>query len=289
MKEFIKAEGITTRIRMMRTAGHTGAFLLVEGDDDAIFFREFVDRTCRVQIGYGKDKVETAIGILDGENFLGVLGIVDADADILEGKTRFSPNLIWTDLRDIEMMFIRSRALDRLLDRFANPEFISPHEVRTRILAVATPIGYWRWLSFRKNLALDFKTIELKDFVDEKTLILDEGAFLRRLEEVMKKPRFCLDVHVEDLQTLKTLHSDPWHLCRGHDVVQILGIGLRRVFSKAPGESKSKNKPSELEREHLEKILSGFFHREDFFATALAGAISNWEAQTGFVVLERAA
>lgn len=176
MKEFIKAEGITTRIRMMRTAGHTGAFLLVEGDDDAIFFRDFVDRTCRIQIGYGKDKVETAIAILDRENFLGLLGIVDADADILEGKTPFSPNLIWTDLRDIEMMFIRSRALDRLLDRFANPELMSPDDVRTQILTVGTPIGYWRWLSFRKNLALDFKILDLSDFIDEKTLKLDAHA-----------------------------------------------------------------------------------------------------------------
>jgi hypothetical protein len=289
MKEHIKAEAIATRIRMMRLGGHAGAILLVEGDDDAKLFTEFVDKHCRIQIGHGKPKVETALTILNTEHFAGVLAIVDADFEFLDGKTPSTSNLIWTDLHDIEMMLIRSNALERVLREYGEPALVEKQDVRVQLLGAGEPIGYWRWLSSRNGLSLVFADLEFDAFIEHKTLQLDEYALRRAIEEKTKKPKHQLDSHETDITALRSHEPDSWHLCCGHDVVEILAIGLRRVFSKTPGDSTNKNKPYEIKGEQLEKLLRLAFHRSDFDCTLLAAAISTWETQSGFVVLKKAA
>ncbi len=278
-----------TQIRMMREAGHSGAFLLVEGEDDAKFFAEFVEKRCHIQIGYGKLKVEAALAILDTENFRGVLAVVDADFEVLDGKTPAGVNLIWTDVHDVEMMMIRSQALERVLREFAEPTLIAGKDIRSQLLEVATPIGYWRWLSSRKGLSLVFEGLEFENFIHQKTLQLNEDELRRAIAIRTSKPRFYLDTHAAELESLRSCNPDPWHVCCGHDVVEVLAIGLRRVFSKVSGDSANKTKPAEIRGEQLEKSLRLAFHPVDFFSTDLATKILQWEARSGFVVLGKAA
>src|SRR5438105_471262 len=101
---------------MLRTQ-HSGAFLLVEGVDDARFFTTRTDsRRCRLVLAGGRENVLGAIAVLDRASFKGALGAVDADFDrIIGAGTAPAPNLAVTDTHDLEMMLIQSPALERLL------------------------------------------------------------------------------------------------------------------------------------------------------------------------------
>src|SRR5215468_7650264 len=63
------------------------SFLFVEGDTDRNFYRRFTDSNkCQITIAYSKSTALQVVSILEKETFPGILAIVDADFDILEGK-----------------------------------------------------------------------------------------------------------------------------------------------------------------------------------------------------------
>ncbi len=71
----------------------TITFLLVEGSDDEHFYSTYVNTTsCRVVMTRGKENVQTILSILEKEGQRGILAIVDADFDVLEGKLPATPN-----------------------------------------------------------------------------------------------------------------------------------------------------------------------------------------------------
>src|SRR5947207_15608987 len=73
------------------------SFLIVEGDKDNKLYEEFVDiNRCSIIVADGKERVIEVLKLLEGESFAGVLAIVDADFDFLEGKLFDSLNLLQT-------------------------------------------------------------------------------------------------------------------------------------------------------------------------------------------------
>src|SRR5260370_1220949 len=114
MLSSLKPHHIANEIRLKRTQ-HLGSFLLVEGSDDSRFLKRFVDsRQCQVVVAHGKDTLIRAIGILENQNVGGVLGVIDADFDRLEGTAPSSTNIVSAECHDIEAMLIRSPAFDAI-------------------------------------------------------------------------------------------------------------------------------------------------------------------------------
>jgi hypothetical protein len=70
------------------------SFLLVEGHTDGNFCQNFTDiKKCQIVIAYSKSTAIQVLSILEKEAVPGILAIVDADFDMLEGKSPHSPNL----------------------------------------------------------------------------------------------------------------------------------------------------------------------------------------------------
>lgn len=159
----LKPDRIANRIRLLRTQSqYTGSFLIVEGDTDARVWTNLVHSTkCRVENAYNKDKAVQVLNILEQGNFAGVLAVVDADFDILEGTVPLSPNLLFTDTHDLETMLLKSPALEKVLLEHGSEDKIKSFgkDIRQTLLESAKIIGYLRWASLKFDYCLKFEDL----------------------------------------------------------------------------------------------------------------------------------
>ena len=274
MREFLTDDRFANQLRLRRSI-FSGTFLLVEGSSDRTFYERFVDRTaCQIEVVSGKpsSKLRTiaVLDILEKSSFLGVVGIVDADFDRLETSPYTSPNLLRTDTHDLETMLLNSPALDKLLAEFGSSEKITKFgDVRAALVATGMSIGYLRWISQCDELNLTFNDIKFTKFIDEQSLQIDE---LKLIQEVKNKSQ-ALSLDNQKLQqrlaNQKKDSYDPWQVCCGHDLVEILSLSLRKVIGTM--------KPTDIESDSLERALRLAYEEAYFRKTHLYVAIQQWE------------
>ena len=251
MREHLSVDRDINAIRLRRST-FSGTFVLVEGSSDKIFYERFFDKVTCVLISISgkpssKLRVVAVLGILEKSSFQGILAIVDADFDHLKVSSHSSHNLIRTDTHDLETMLLNSSALDKVITEFGSEEKIVKfdRDVRTALLEAGMPIGYLLWISQLDELNLTFDGIIFSKFVDDRTLQIDEFKLIQEVKN--KSQAFALKG--EDLQqrltNQKSCNYDPWQVCCGHDLVEILSLGLRRAIGSARG---SDIEPNSLER-----------------------------------------
>jgi hypothetical protein len=98
--------------------------------------------------------------------------------------------------------------------------------VRDALLSIGLHFGLLRWLSRRAGWPYPFGDSGPARFVNQVTWTIDTG----RLEsDVVASGAYP---SVPDLRAaLGALPTgDPWSICQGHDLVAILGLGLRKVL-----------------------------------------------------------
>ena len=275
---------IVNTARMMRTQ-YTGTILIVEGSTDARVYGRLVNETkCRLIPATGKDKAISALKLLENGGFDGVLTIVDADFQRLNGTEPNSPNLLLTDSHDLETMILHSDALDHVLSEFGSAREIEKlgRPIRDVLLEGGLPIGYLRWLSSptKDNLSLKFNELSFDAFVDEQTLRVSIDNLIRELKINSRDSTLDENATKLKIMTLGGEGHDPWQICSGHDLVQILSIGLRNIFGNPRGES--------VTMEVVDGILRVAYNHSHFRLTRLHNSIKGWEtANPTFRVLKR--
>lgn len=277
MRDLLSVDRVANQIRLRRST-YQGTFLLVEGTSDKTFYERFVDKSeCQLVSVSGKPssklRVISVLKILEESNFQGVLAIVDADFDRLTTPTyQKSANLLYTDSHDLETMLINSPAFDKVISEFASQEKISQfnQDIRLVILESAVPIGYLRWISLGDGLNLAFENITFSKFIDEKTLRIDKLKFIGEVKK--KSQNFSLKD--EDLQQQlmdkNNGDRDPWQICCGHDLVEILSFGLRKTIGS--------NQATDVEPISLERNLRLAYEAVYFQGTQLYSHICTWES-----------
>ncbi|MCC5635924.1 DUF4435 domain-containing protein [Nostoc sp. CHAB 5844] len=277
MREFLTVDRVANYIRLRRST-FTGTFLLVAGSSDKIFYQRLVDElACELVDTSGKPSSrQNAINILEileKSNFQGVLAVVDADFDRLKSLVSSSSNLLYTDTHDLETMLIQSPALDKILAEFGSEEKIAQfkRDVRLALLEIGMSLGYLLWISQSDGLNLTFEGITFSKFIDEQTLQINE---LQMIREVKNKSQ-AYTLKDEDLQqrltNQKSNNHDPWQVCCGHDLVQILSVGLRKALGS--------NKAADVEPNSLERSLRLAYEEIYFCKTQLYFNIRTWESQ----------
>jgi hypothetical protein len=277
MREYLTPEREANAIRLRRST-FSGTFLLVEGSSDRIFYERFVDKVACVSISISgkpssKLRVIAVLSTLEKSNFQGVLAVVDADFDRLEVYSHSSPNLIRTDTHDLETMLLNSSALEKVIAEFGSEEKIVKlgRDVRTVLLEAGMPIGYLLWISQLDELNLTFEGITFSKFIDDQTLQIDE---LKLIQEVKNKSQ-AFALKSEDLKqrltNQKSDSHDPWQVCCGHDLVEILSLGLRKAIGSA--------KTSDVEPNSLERSLRLAYEETYFCKTQVYLSIYSWESK----------
>ncbi len=276
MREYLSVDRDTNAIRMRRST-FSGTFLLVEGSSDKSLYERFVDRTtCVLVVISGKPsskyRVIEVLGALQKPVFHGILAIVDADFDRLQGFLDDNPNLFRTDLHDLETMLINSPALDKVIAEFGSEDKITGFgkDIRTVILEDGVIIGCLRWISKMDGLNLTFDGIKFSNFIDDKTLRIDQSKLIQEVKN--QSQAHSLDD--KDLQkkmiSQKDNNHDPRQVCCGHDLVEILSLGFR----KAIGTSQA----SDVKPNILERSLRLAYEEVYFCETELYLSIRSWES-----------
>jgi hypothetical protein len=271
MREFITPDRIANQIRMRRSS-HKGSFLIVEGRNDKLVYERFIDRTnCEFSIASGKENAVAAIRILEQDNFAGVLAIVDADFCRLEGTLPSSSNLLLTDEHDLEMMLLKSLALEKVISERGSEDKINKfgQNIRLTLLESGKRIGYLRWVSLKDNLFLKFEELSFSKFIDKATLVIDTGKLIKAVKDHSQKLALREQDIQKSIETLEKTARDPWQLCCGHDIICILSIGLSKVWGSW--------KTNEIRPDILERELRLAYEDSYFRSTQLYQLIQQWE------------
>lgn len=281
MREFLTADRHANAIRLRRST-FSETFLLVEGRTDQTFYERFIDKTtCELMSISGKPSskllIINVLGILEKDNFDGILAIVDADFDHLETSPPTNPNLIRSDTHDLETMLINSRAFDKVIREFGSQEKITKfgRDIRTALLEAGMPVGYLLWVSQRDGLNLTFEKIKFSNFIDKKTLEIDEIKLIQEVHNKSQNKPQAVILKKEDLQqritNQKSSNPDPWQVCCGHHLVEILSLSLREAIGSA--------NVDDVKPENLERSLRLAYEETYFCKTLIYLSICTWESQ----------
>lgn len=218
------------QIRLRRDA-FAGVFLVVEGYTDKLVYGNFVNpKTCEFVISDGKEQALNTIKILDNDKFTGVLAVVDADFDRLENNLPESPNILLTDDHDLEVMILKTPALEKVIKERGSEEKTKDNNIREILLKIGQEIGYLRWVSQKYNLSLRFENLDLGRFIKKDTLSIDCSELIKAIKNHSQKPLLVDNDILEKMRELRNNEHDPWQVCCGHDIMEILSLALCRAW-----------------------------------------------------------
>lgn len=211
---------IANHVRLSR--GHReGTIILVEGRDDRLFLSKFINnQLSKIIVVENKENVMETITILEGENFPGVLGLVDADFDNVTSPPQKRANIVSTSVHDLECVLLRSRCLEAVIAEFGSEDKLNQFDgdVRKRLLQAAKPIGNLRLHSHREGLGLRFDNIRYSRIILRESLETD----LDMLADEVRKQSNRLDISrgelIEGVRAVEELAYDPWQICVGTDM-----------------------------------------------------------------------
>jgi len=285
MRQFIDAYSIANTVKMNRSR-HSGAIVIVEGSSDVRVYRRFFDeKTCLVIPALGKANATGALKMLESEQHRGILVIIDSDFWQLDNIVPDSPNLFTTDTHDLETMIIASPAFEKVLDEFCSEKKrrSSGETIRMILLEIGKPLGLFRWISssHQENMSLRFKNIDFRKFIriEGERVSVNIQRLVREVRTNTTNFMYNEREIVEKLrELLRADRHDPWHVCRGHDLVNILAFLLREVF----GNRRAKN----LTQDTISALLRLSYEYRFFRETKLYRSIREWEgANEGDTVL----
>lgn len=273
---------------MSRKAGVKSSFLIVEGVTDPRFYEKFIDNNnCQIIVAGKKDNVEEIIQTFYQRGFNGAIGIVDADFMHLEAEAYDNTNILLTDSHDLETLLINSKALENILYEYAdwetyNSVFTSRSFIplREALLNSAKFIGYILWASLKHKANLKFSEIDYNNLVSKPLLEIQFDDAFNHIVSISPNHKIKdIDDFKDKILELINGDHDLWQVCRGHDLTEILCIGLKEVFGSYNSRS--------LIRGSLEGALRIAYERKYFYTTRLYGKIIDWEKDNqSYVVLK---
>lgn len=231
---------LQVEIHFMR-AGHKGSFLVVEGDTDFCLYRKFVIKSeCEVIPAYGcedKGAKDTILELITRmHRFKGIIGIVDSDFSKIDGELVEDPNVVMTDTHDVETLIIKSPALEQVFDVYVDRAKLKQFETTAGknivdiLLTNAQYIGLFVWYNNKKKLYLNFKGIDFLKFIDKNSLSINIQRLIETVYDNSGKIPRNKEKILCDLKKMGNKDYDKWHLCRGHDLAEILYIGIKYIF-----------------------------------------------------------
>ncbi|MDY0387868.1 MAG: DUF4435 domain-containing protein [Methanolobus sp.] len=285
MREQITSHRIANHVRMRRQVS-LNSILLVEGRTDKRIFADIVDEDhCDIVYAVYKDKLLSALSILEKSGEKGILGIVDADYWHVNqiSPQRYSDNLLSTDSHDMDTMILASQALEKLLSEYATEFKLQSlgRPIREILLESGAAIGYIRWASRKYNLNIDFKFLNFYKFVDTKNLKINKNRLYRELKSKTSNRDMNDAMVKKHINGLVKLNADQWNICQGHDLVEILTIGLKEIFGN--------HAKDHVDSDIVSRNLRLAYNLSHFSDTKLYTSIKAWEGTNSkFRILLRA-
>jgi hypothetical protein len=260
------------------------SFLFVEGEDDEKFWNGHIAEKCHIvfvtnfvnnnQKKTGKLQVIENIRLLNTSksNIKGYLGIVDNDFDSLLGIQQEN-NICVTETHDLETLLLSfSDVFKKLLSEYGDSQEITDFEkvinknIHDYLIELALRFAKIEWIKRNTVPDLDIKNIHPRNSINSKWNI-DEDK-LNSL--ILEKGIDINSVKSKEINR-KIERTDPYLLCNGHTVVDILSLAFDSQYGAVLGKNRratSDNIASSI-RLAIDKI--------ELYQTQLCQAIFNWQ------------
>lgn len=284
IEEHITTERIANAI--MQNTTFKGHYLIVEGTKDSKLYGRFLNhQEIVIKEAFGKQKVKKVIQILTARGFDRKIGIIDADFSRITEEDIEINGIFITDDHDIEVMVIKTKALDDVLHLFCSnlkiKEFKKNHRVsvKDKIFELGKKVGYLKLANKIFDLGLIFKPeklggnqIKYKNFISDKTLnyLGDEKLIDTVFNYSINKSTNIQDKIIisKKLSKIKGNEYPIEQLVNGHDLTNVLFILMKKVLSSKKKELYDSNS--------VEYFLTLAYQFDDYKMTYLYKNIKNW-------------
>ena len=291
MTKVINPNSIANRVRLLRNESFRehrkhNTMVLVEGDDDIYFYQNLLDKSkCYFICSFGKENAIGAINILSKTNFVGVIAIVDNDFDNIFSISSMPESVFCTDKHDIETMILSSPALEKYLSHLipaAKSRYLIHYaeEVRKLLIDIGSFIGQLRGISHIESLFINFKRINFERLINS-NLELEKDSLIEQLQNHNNNQK--VNELVNSLEKYLELDIDPWIICQGHDLLNILVLILPKTLTKFYSKDETDKKKLEGIRVNLnnnnwtKKSLLMCYETLFFQETNIYSSLQHWE------------
>jgi hypothetical protein len=260
---------------LMTRAAVSDPIILVEGGNDASFWRGRFIASSQIIVCGGKTTAEGALQELDRAKFPKVVAVVDDDLDYVLGIEKGSLNLVKTSKSDLETMLLSSEAFEKLLNDLTTAEKIAEVErrigvtLRDGLIARCLIFGKLRYVDRLYGTNVAFDDIPPYKYIDPATWNLDEARLISDFARLSKRAEAQIRDDLDDMPEI-----DPWRLIRGHDAMAALWI-LNAQVLRGPN----------LKKDHLCMLLRVAYEGDWIRATSTYADIRHWEKRAGIKVL----
>jgi hypothetical protein len=213
-----------------------------------------------------------------------VIYLVDLDQDPKIGCKVEHPNLFYTDSHDIETMMLNSPAFDKVLSVIGSEEKIKDFkesngydDLRQLLLRNGLDLGYMRCLSKTKEYNLTFKSLGFSNFIDERTLGYNRSNLIKEIKNKSIRHDLSDNLLIEELEQLKDDADNPWIICSGHDLANILALAFKKAWA---------TKGNKIDSDLIEDYLLVAYDLIYFQQTELYKSLRQWEQNKGVRILQ---
>jgi Protein of unknown function (DUF4435) len=247
IKQFITGEGLATTLVMVRSGQAVRrAVLLVEGDKDRRVLRTSLGQFVDLVPGDGKPVILEAVERLKDEVLMSWLVVVlDADFDRLLGVDHPEVVLL-TDAHDIDCEYFRTPALGKVISEFCSDQKCKRHfgkahtddlesvvqAIRQSVVRTGRIIGLLRLLSQREQWRIAFKKLDHTKIVSKDAFDIDVDALIRTVMAAGAAEGTTAERVRQRLAEEMGETYDQWQLCQGHDLTNLLAIGVRKFWGR---------------------------------------------------------
>jgi len=276
------AEEIATEIRM-RCNSSTGPFLLVEGNSDVIFFRMHTKISIdNIIPTFGSKILIQAMTILQKEETRKVLGVIDLDYRWVIPCPSIPNNVFITDSHDLETMMFNSPAFEKVLRQKSSAHKVRAYPngsrgIKGKILKLSQPIGCLRFFSELKTKNYSFENLNCEKFIQRKNLSFSDKKFVSHLRGIHPNNKSItesiLRLGIAEAKKMSIL-SYPSRLCCGHDIMEIMAIGLKSMWGSYSG--------TKVSRDLIEESFMLAYSHQMFSSSFLFKKIDKWFANQAY-------
>jgi len=278
----LTTEEIVNEIVMKRVSTKE-PLILVEGPSDVLFFTNHMTLEIENIIPtFGWEQLTEAIEILNNEGLLNILGIIDLDYRGIVECPDLPDNVITTDTHDIETMMFDSPAFLKVLRQKGSINKIRSYAgetngVKKTICAIGNQIGSVRFYSQKKGKRYSFDRLDFEKFIIRITLSFSIDKFVSHLRGISSS-NGSVSIDTFDIALKETgkheEHKDFCRLCCGHDLMEIMAIGLKRLWGSYSG--------TEISGALVEEAFRLAYSNEMFHTTNLYKHIYQWFQRIGY-------
>ena len=233
----LKVEEIVTEIDM---SNENRPWLIVEGPSDEIFFstRNLPNNPKSIS-AFGWENVVGVVAKVIEENISDVIfGFIDRDYREELGNAVTNKMIVHTDFRDIEISMFESGALHKILAELGSnnklPSLdcgsVNLEVIKEKIYQVASKIGALRYYSLKNGYNYKLKELNFSKFISQRNLEINTEKLINQINSKSEKKITIHDVCTAFELELPDRLTDSKNLCCGHDVTELLGVALRKLW-----------------------------------------------------------